>query len=168
MSEHPHRNKDEAHSDCLEQRIAHANEAVNSAVQIRDFVTARCVQLLSTTGHSQGEIADQLGMNEALVEHLLSAPITYTPESGPAATVCDAIEEAAWETPVAMRESYIALTASHTDCPRCGDTSDALSKNFCPRCRFPYGDAYRPPATDTERVHAISASPGPTCQYGVN
>lgn len=168
MSEHPHWNQAEAHSDHLEQRIAHANEAANSAVQIRDFVTARCIKLLSTNGHSQGEIADQLGMNETLVEHLLSAPITYTPNSGSAATMCDAIEEAAWETPAAMREGYIALTASHTTCPRCGDTSTAQTMNFCPQCRFPYGDVYRPPATDTERAHPISASPRATCQHGVN
>lgn len=150
MSDYPHRNKREAHSDRLQERIAHANEIANSAAQIRDFVTARCIQQLSSAGRSQREIAKQLGVGEPTVNRLANAPVTYTPEGGPAATVCDAVEEAAWEASAAMRESYIALTGSHTTCPRCGDTQDASSINFCSRCRFPLGDTYRPPAVPTK------------------
>lgn len=130
-----------------QERIDHAGEVANAAQRVREVITARCIQALVHDGYSQREIADRLDMSKSTVNRLAAAPITYTPEGAPAANVCDAVESAAWGTPVRMRESYIAITGSRTTCPRCGEDLKTPEGRFCTQCRFPFGDLYQPPAT---------------------
>jgi|SRR5699024_347755 len=131
-----------------QERIDHAMEVASGAQRVREATTARCIQELVRDGYSQREIADRLGMSKSTVNRLATASITYTPEGAPAADVCDAVESAAWGTPVRMRDAYIAITGSHTTCPRCGEDLETPQGRFCPQCRFPFGELYQPPAVD--------------------
>lgn len=129
-----------------QERIERATAVSSSAQRVRELVVARCVQELALHDYSQREIADGLGMSKSTVNRLATTPITYTPDGAPAADVCDAVESAAWGTPVRMRENYIAITDSHTTCPRCGTDLETPRGRFCPQCRFPFGELYQPPA----------------------
>lgn len=133
-----------------EHPLASAKRVVDFAQHVKQRLAARYVQERAAEGGLQRQLAAELGTSTSTINRLVHSEITYRPQSQAEAGVCDAIEAAAWGTPQAMRENYIAISGSIMSCPRCGDHSEATGR-FCSQCRFPFDSTYRPPAVATQK-----------------